>query len=371
MTEYPDGAFEHEGRDWMPKPGAATTADEFLTARRRFLELHQETMWNPWILEDRADEIERATEVLSQWTRAEPDHRMLTDKQIEMLLKQQDLEFEEHHAAERERFEQNSERYDPERESARLALLEQQSRLDYEMDEVKALRSGERFPAMDLKKRAERVAELDASIAVLQAEVGRLRSHVGNPEQVVDVHGRLPGDRQVIMLTVFTARRSSEVRALRAMLPELTATLKEATDKSARAAARLKVEQATSRLDGLLAIPRPVADDMCSECPTLVARHGWCTPPAEGPCRAWPRWAAKIREMRRILESSVRDQRTTEPAMPKFTPKPSAVVPSGLLISDVIAQLTELQAKHPNSVVRRGRANRWELWPNQATEDWR
>jgi len=367
MTEYPDGTIEHEGRLWKPKPGVSCTAEKFLAARQQFLELHQESNWNPWVLEDRAVEIDQATEVMGQWTRAEPGHTLLTDTQLDAMYRRQDRSFQERREAELRRFEKNSEHYDPERESARLALLEQGSRLEHEIDEVRALRSCERFPAMDPKKRAEQVAELGASIALRQAEVSRLGSLVGDPEQVVDVHGRLPSDRRVTMLTLFTAHRSAEVRALRETLPELTSTLQESTDKSARAGARRNFEQARSRLGMLLAIPRPVADDMCSECPTPIARHGWRTPPAEGPCPAWPRWAAKIRDIRRMLDTSAREQCGTEPMTHKRAPL--AVVSSGLPIADVIEQLTELQAKHPNSEVRRGRANRWELWPTQSTED--
>lgn len=350
-------------------PGAATTAAEFLTARRLFLELHHESTWNPWVLEDRAEEIERAMEVMGHWTRAEPDHRMLTDKQVQAMFKLRDHEIEERCAAEQEGFEKNRERYDPETESARLALLEQQSRLDYEIDEVKALRSGERFPAMDSRKRAEQVVELDASITRRQAEVNRLSSLVGDPEQVVDMHGRLPRDRRGMMLAAFTAHRSVGVGALREKVQEFTTAVKGATDKSARAKERLELEQATSSLDKLLAIPQLMADDMCSECPTPIAQHGWCSPPTEGPCPAWPGWAARLREAQQMFEIFARNQGVKEPAPLKPEPKPLAVVASGLSIAEVIKQLTELQARYPGSEVRRGRANRWELWPSQPTED--
>lgn len=351
-------------------PGVATVAAEFLTARRLFLELHQESTWNPWVLEDRAEEVERAMEVMGHWTRAEPDHRMLTDKQVQAMVKRQDRETKERCAAEEERFAKNRELYDPEKESARLALLEQESRLDYEIDEVETLRSGERFPAMDSRKRAEQVAELDASITRRYEEVSRLSGVVGDPEQVVDVHGRLPLDRRSMMLASFTAHRSVGVRALREKLPELTTAVNEAADKGARAKARLDLEQATSRLDELLAIPQLIADDMCSECPRPIARHGWRTPPTEGPCPAWPGWSAKLRDVRQIFETFARNQGgAKEPAPLKPKSKPLAVVPSGLSIAEVIEQLMELQTRYPSSKVRRGRANRWELWPSEPTED--
>ena len=51
----------------------------------------------------------------------------------------------------------------------------------------------------------------------------------------------------------------------------------------------------------------------------------------------------------------------TEPTPPK--PEPLATLPGNLGIGEVIERLKELQVKHPDAVVKRGRANRWELWP--------
>lgn len=63
-----------------------------------------------------------------------------------------------------------------------------------------------------------------------------------------------------------------------------------------------------------------------------------------------------------MLESFAgsRETRGVPPAEPK--PQPLAVVRSGLPIADVVAKLTELQEQFPGAEVRRGRANRWELW---------
>lgn len=58
--------------------------------------------------------------------------------------------------------------------------------------------------------------------------------------------------------------------------------------------------------------------------------------------------------------SKNRDTGELPPAEPK--PQPLAIVPSGLPIADVVAKLTELQQQFPDAEVRRGRANRWELW---------
>jgi hypothetical protein len=52
-----------------------------------------------------------------------------------------------------------------------------------------------------------------------------------------------------------------------------------------------------------------------------------------------------------------------QPSKPKR--QPLAVVPSGLPIAEVVEQLQKLQKQHPDAEVRRGRANRWELWPKE------
>jgi hypothetical protein len=74
-TTLPGGVIEHDGMLWKPKRSAAATAEEFIAARTLFIELHREGRWNSWVLEDRQSELERATEVMDQWKRAEPGYR--------------------------------------------------------------------------------------------------------------------------------------------------------------------------------------------------------------------------------------------------------------------------------------------------------
>jgi hypothetical protein len=73
--------------------------------------------------------------------------------------------------------------------------------------------------------------------------------------------------------------------------------MKSEHDRTARAELRTKLNDATRRLDKLLAIPPLTANDMCSECPTPANQHGWVMPASEGPCSAWPRVAARVREV--------------------------------------------------------------------------
>lgn len=48
---------------------------------------------------------------------------------------------------------------------------------------------------------------------------------------------------------------------------------------------------------------------------------------------------------------------------PKSKPSPLAVI-SPRPIDEVMAQLAAAQAKHPNTHLRRGAGNTWELWPS-------
>jgi hypothetical protein len=68
--------IEHEG----PARGCSSTWDEFLAARSLFKELSAEALWNPWIRDDRATDMEHAMSVMGQWTRAEPNFRPLSAK---------------------------------------------------------------------------------------------------------------------------------------------------------------------------------------------------------------------------------------------------------------------------------------------------
>lgn len=110
----------------------------------------------------------------------------------------------------------------------------------------------------------------------------------------------------------------------------------------------------------LLAVPRLTPEDMCADCDTPMAQHLASGNDARG-CPHWPLRAARMQEawerVRRILEQ-------TRPAEPvPLKPEPLATLPGNLGIGEVIERLKQLQAKHPDAVVKRGRANRWELWP--------
>ena len=84
-----------------------------------------------------------------------------------------------------------------------------------------------------------------------------------------------------------------------------------------------------------------------------------------GPCSAWPENAEKLREVREMLKHTAQSSADASPQPSTPKPQPLAVVPSGLPIAEVVKQLQKLQKQYPDAEVRRGRANRWELWQKE------
>jgi hypothetical protein len=355
-------AIEHDGLMWKPAPGCMASFEEFLAARELFREINDDARWNPWDRDDRAVEFEQAMDVTDQWTRAEPNFRRLTAKQLDARLERSARKVRAEHAKADRRRGQDKHRYDADREANRLALLELHARLAVDGAEVDGLRSKTIYPGLDDASRTAKVHEGEAQIARCRAEIDRLSLLIGNLEDVVDHRGWLPHDRRELNLTIFSAHRSVEIRELRTVISELAALVKASTDKTERADHRTKLRNAEHRRDKLLAIPELTAEDMCSECSTPIARHGWTWPTTVGPCPAWPRTAAKRREFREMFDRLVRASQPPAPPPPP-KPEPLAVIESGLSISDVIARLAELHATNPDAEVRRGNRNRWELWP--------
>ncbi|WP_183097395.1 hypothetical protein [Nocardioides pelophilus] len=362
----PDSVIEHDGMLWKPRRGTTVSADEFIAARTLFVELNHDAVWNPWVRDEREADLDRAAEIMSQWQRAEPGHRHLSLKQWEAQQTRRDRQREKQRATEDARRQRDKERYDEQRSTARLRLIEVQSRLDYELSELAGFRDGTRFPAMDPKRREQEIAELEQKVERLQAEVGKLAPIVSDPEDVVDEHGWLPRDRRQHTWWSYRLERERKVRDLKGQLPGLQAALEACTDRAERRDHRAKLAEANRKLDGLIAEGPFTAEEMCSECATPMAHHGWVWPPGH-PCPAWPGWAARMREARQMLEAFAKRREEAVPP-PKPTPQPLAVVPSGLPIAEVVAKLSELQQQYPDAEVRRGRANRWELWAPEGPE---
>jgi hypothetical protein len=175
-------------------------------------------------------------------------------------------------------------------------LLEHQSLLTHKRHEVAKLRSGEAVPAMDPNRRAAGVAKLDEAVARYQAQVERLTPVVGDPEEVPDEHGLLPSDRRLSTLYAFRERRIAEVLELREKLSELDSAIHATMDRSQRSELRAQRDVKQHRLSEVLAVPRQEAQDLCADCVTPSNKHGWVTPPFDGPCPTWPGWSARLTE---------------------------------------------------------------------------
>lgn len=354
-TTAPDGALEHDGMLWKPRRGATATFDEFIHARATFREITRDAVWNPWVREDRTTEYEAALAVMDQWRRAEPGHRMLTEKQIEARWARDERKrARARDEAIRER-EGRKRLYDEERAAARLALAEQRSLVVRDASELVGYQDGSRLPKMAFRRRQTRIDELEQALANRRAEIERLDQLVGDPETVIDENGWLPRERREFLLHHYQFDRERKVKKLRAEIAQRLA----AEDRSEQAG----ISTLRRHLDKLLAVPPLTADDMCSDCPTPANQHGWTMPPFDGPCPAWPGWAARLRQAREMLATFASTApKAPEPPTPK--PQPLATIPSGLPIGEITQRLQELQLQYPDAEVRRGRANRWELWPS-------
>jgi hypothetical protein len=64
-----------------------------------------------------------------------------------------------------------------------------------------------------------------------------------------------------------------------------------------------------------------------------------------------------------MLERAVKGDQARPSTKAPAVEQPLAVLPSGLPVAEVLQRLQELQQQFPEAEVRRGRANRWELWP--------
>lgn len=356
----PDGVYSDGALLWRANPGASTTFEDLLAARELFQDLHNDRDWNPWRFEAGTDALERAKNTIGEWKRAEPGFRQRTAAEVDEWMAQCDADFKREQAKRKRQREKTRARYDADRNAARLDLLEHQHILARRL-ELSQARFGQAFPLIDPEHRAGQVSELEESVAQHETEVKRLLLIVGDPEDVVDQYGNLPRDRRETSLYYYRERRIARVRHLQNTTAELRARHDASSDNAERSTLHSKLSIDQCYLDDLLAIPRLRATDMCADC--VSPRHGHpaiTTPPSNSPCAAWPSQRTIRAKIMKMLELA-REPGRSAPEPPK--PKPLAVVPSGLPITEIITRLQDHQRKHPDAVIRRGRANLWELWP--------
>lgn len=356
--------IELDGMLWKPRDGSITSAAEFATARATMIEIHRDARWNPWVEQDRAVELERAMATFEQWTRAEPGHRVKTEAEFEAMFAEWDATWKVERDALDAAREKRKAHYDEGRELARLRLLEVEAYLFIATLERDQLVSHERAPAMDEARRAKAIADEDSRIERATALVAELHDVVGDPETVVDRHGWLPRERRELSLSGFSFRRRREVERLREAVAVLPATLKATKGREPRAEIREQLRRAERELTVWLAVDRLESEAMCSECELPLdwhLRNGYALGDFTRPCPAWPSWRARLLKARGMIMSWSAAKEQAAPPPPK--PQPIAVLKSGTPIEEVIARLTQLNAEHPGAEVRRGNANRWEIWP--------
>lgn len=352
-------AYEHDGLLWKPLPGCTSTFDDRVRAHDRWLEIFHETQWNPWRTDELTPEADQAYAVMKQWTRAEPDHRMMTDQEVKGWMAEMDREFDARHASDGARWQRDKQRYSPERETARYALLERQSlRARLERD-LEGYRSGARFPGMPANQRAANITELESEIGTNAQEMQQLSIVVGDADDVVDESGRLPSDRRPLNLVGYDVYRRFKVEELRTAVAAQQQERAEAEGRKEKAALERRLAPLEQRLETLLAVPRLSADEMCSECDTPLDQHVPGTPNGGYiPCPCWPMHAARMKQVRANLQavpdSIEAGNRAPQPPEPS-RPVPLATLPGSLPIAEVIERLGALQAQHPTAIVRRGR----------------
>ncbi|GAA3871211.1 hypothetical protein GCM10022381_12900 [Leifsonia kafniensis] len=357
--------FEHEGLLWRPKPEATSTFEEFLHAQGRWLEIWHETNWNPWRTDELAPELAHVEQVTSEWQRAEPSFRPLTNRQLGARMGEITRRVHAERLADEVRWERDKERYDSEREKARFALLEREVVQASMGRELAQHHAGTLFPMMPADRRAKEVADLEATIERNHAEIVRLAALVGDREDVVDEEGKLPRDRRKWNIIWYGVTRRDQVEEFNASIGSLREKIAETMDRSEKSSLRIQLSSEERCLAGLLAVPRLEAEQMCADCYTPQFQH------ASGgdiyssrPCPRWPMHAARMEHVWEILRSASKRAHPTAPEPPK--PQPLATLPGSLPISEVIERLSTLQKEHPDAVVKRGRSNRWELWPKDA-----
>lgn len=365
QQENEELVHEHEGLLWKPVERCTSTFEEFVAAQERWMEIFHETRWNPWRKDTLRPEADRARDVMHEWTRAEPDHRMMTEEEIASWMAEMDREFEARHAADEARWVQDRDRYSPEQEKARYALLEREAIRSQLARDLEGYRFGAQSPGVQADIRAKKITELEADTEHNEHEILKLSAIVGDPEDVVDADGRLPSDRRPLHLVGYDVHRRFEVEDLHTSIAAQREKIVAAHDRKAKTGLEASLWRMERRLKALLAVPRLTAEEMCSDCETPAYQHTSGGAIYESrPCPWWPMHAARMEHVWELLRSVAERDKPAEPQPAKRAPL--ATLPGTLPIAEVIERLKELQAEHPTAIVKRGRANRWELWPADA-----
>ncbi|WP_410599715.1 hypothetical protein [Amycolatopsis sp. lyj-90] len=183
---------------------------------------------------------------------------------------------------------------------------------------------------------------------------------MGDPETVIDRHGWLPAERRWLNRAGFSCWRHKEVRRLRVLTADLRAKYDASSDRAERSELRATIAHEDRARQEREAILEPDVADMCADCERPSSwHHSRSMVLPQSFCYAWPQHLDERRRAVEFLRQLAANRKKTKP--PK--PKPLAVIPSGLSIDQIMSRLATLKARHPDAIVRRGNANKWELWP--------
>jgi hypothetical protein len=355
------------GVTWTRRPGATSTGPELLEALADLHGMYGDVarQWNWWQEGRRDREHDRVWRILGEWDNGAPK-RKYTKAQADALGQTELDKVNRSVEEKRQRREDLVARtYDQDRENLRLRLLRTESDAAF----FGHVREAPASPAQ--RENAER------RIAERQASADQLRGQLGDPEHVIDQQGYLPAERREL-------------------------NLRSHMDHWRHPALRQWSTTDRRRFNALLAMPMPGAVAMCSECQAPAEWHEYdlslrlfLSPPPSGSTaedlarllpgwwercpactayelehgwggkRALPdfdyeQWRAMLPPLLRTLFAPAQPKPTSKREQP---PEPLAVIESGP-ISAVMGQLAAAQAKYPTAQVRRGRGNRWELWPS-------
>jgi hypothetical protein len=330
--------------------------------------------WNPWDFEelDEHHGFDKATwealEIRDGW-RKKGQRRHRIDVEAEMARDK--VRHEREWAAKEARWARAAKRYDRERHEARLAMLEDQMSLRRVEEELAGCLDGSRFPKHP--RRDAEIAKLHSDRARWQSSIAELSAKVGDPETVVDEHGRLPAERREMNLLAFRFDREREVKALRTEIAKLDDQIK-AAGKPRDSNLTAKRHYPQMRLDVLLRIPPLKPEDMCADCTRPLMLHGWrLSPDGQDYCIAWPRNRAHRKEAYEMFQQMVRQhddrekrekERAVEAAKANLpAPQPLATFGPSVAASTVMKKLAAIQEKHPGAKLK-SRANGFEVWPS-------
>lgn len=326
------------------------------------MDIFHETSWNPWREDELKPEVDHAERVMEEWTRGEPDWRPPTKRRIGAINAAITRKVNRAHAADEARWERDKAHYDPEREKARFALLERENLQTSFEQQLAEFRSGERFPAMQVERRNREIADLEAKLARTAQEITCLTPIVADREDIVDEDGKLPSDRRKWNLIWYGITRRERVEGLMQSTSRLRDQIRATNNRSEKSGLKSELWFEERRLNALLAVPILTAEEMCADCYTPWFQHVSGGDRLETrPCPKWPLFAAQMEKFWEVVRSA--SARGEAVSMAPENPRPLATLAGNLPIAEVIERLSDLQKAHPDAVVKRGRANRWELWP--------